>query len=112
MVDATRRSLIPWPAIPPGVAALAICQLVLLAGFLALEPTSGRGIKPGAALTIVTALVLCAFIPHLLAWTNPATGQELAAGVACGAIIGAWLGCRAVLRRLSQRLSPTGRAAG
>ena len=89
----------------------AIFQLVLLTGFLALEPASGRGIKPGAALTIVTALVLCAFVPHLLAWTNPATGQELAAGVACGAIIGVWLGCRAVLQRLGQRLSLIGRAA-
>jgi hypothetical protein len=111
MVSATGRSLIPWPAMPMNVAALAVLQFVLLASFLAIEPASGRGVKLRTGITIVTALVLAALIPHLLAWTNPATGQELAAGVVCGAIIGVWLGCRAVLRRFSQRMPPVSPAA-
>jgi hypothetical protein len=106
----TGMSLIPWPA-PPSVAAAAALQLVLLAGFLGLEPASGRGLKLGAGVTIAAALVVSAFIPHLLAWSNPATGQELAAGVVCGAIISVWLGCRAVLRQLGQRMSSLGRVA-
>jgi hypothetical protein len=110
MVNATRRSLIPWPLIPGSVVALAVLQLVLVAGFLGIEPASGRGIKLGAGGTIVSALVVSAFIPHLIAWTNPATGQELPAGVVCGAIIAVWLGCRAVLRRRGQRMSPLSQA--
>jgi hypothetical protein len=91
---------------------LAALQLVLLATFMATEPASGRGIKPGVAATIVTTLVLSASIPHLLAWTNPATAQELAAGVLCGAIIGGWLGCRAALRRVGRRMRITGAILG
>jgi hypothetical protein len=100
MVNATESSLIPRPAMPMDVAALAVLQFVLLAVFLAIEPAYGRGVSPRAGITIVTALVFFAFIPHLLAWTNPATGQELAAGAMCGAIVGVWLGCRTVLRAI------------
>jgi hypothetical protein len=103
MIDATAKSLIPGPAIPPSVGALALLQFLLLGGFLATERAPGRGIKPKGGVTIVAALVVSASVPHFLAWTNPAVGQELAVGAAGLAIVGVWLGCRAALRFLQGR---------
>ena len=102
MIDATRRSLIPGPAMPPSVGALALLQFLLVAGFLATERGPGRGVEPKVGMTIVAALIISASVPHFLAWTNTAVGQELAAGAAALAIAGVWLGCRAVLRRIGR----------
>ena len=102
MIDATRRSLIPGPAMPPSVGALALLQFLLVAGFLATERGPRRGVKPKVGMTIVAALMISASVPHFLAWTNIAVGQELAAGAAAFAIVGVWLGCRAVLWRIGR----------
>jgi len=101
MVRSTRLSLIPWSVVPPGsVIALAVLQLLLLVNFLASEPARGRGVNLGVGVVVAAALVTSALIPHLIAWTNPATGQELTAGVLSAGIIGIWLSLRFVLRRV------------
>jgi hypothetical protein len=89
---------------------LAVLQFALLASFLAIEPAFG-GRKSGTAMVIAAAVVLCAFVPHLFAITTLPTGQELAAGALCAAIIGVWLSCRAGIRWLRQRRSSFSRTA-
>ncbi len=104
LIDQTRHALIPWPRMPPGkIVGLAAFQTVLLVGFLATEPAVASGIKLGAGAAIGLALALSAAIPHLVAWTTPATGQEMTAGVLAGGIICVWLSCRAVLRFIGRR---------
>lgn len=99
----TRIALAPWPEAPRGVVALAVVQMLMLAVFLAMAPSPDRDTQPRAGKMIAAVIVLSALIPHLIAWTNPPTGQELSAGVICGAIVTLWLGCRAAIRRFSGR---------
>ena len=101
MIDQTLKALAPWPKAPTPVAVLAAIEMLLLVGFLAIAPPPERGVKLRAAKMIAAAIVLCALIPHLEAWTNPPTGQELTAGVICGAIVALWVGCRAALQRFA-----------
>jgi hypothetical protein len=111
MAEQTRRSLMLWPAVPRRVMSLAVLELVLLAGFLAIEPAPKWCGKLGASATMVSALAVSVAIPHFLAWTNPATGQELATGAVFVAIVTVWLSCRTMLW-LWRRVSPFRQAPG
>ena len=103
IVDQTVKALTPWSGVPRRVAALATAQMLLLIGFLAMAPPPGSDMKRRAGKAIATAIALSALIPHIIAWTSGPTGQELSAGVICGAIVVLWLGCHAAIRRLGRR---------
>jgi hypothetical protein len=105
MIYQTLRALTPWPEAPWPATALAAVQMLLLIGFLAIVPLSDGRAKPHAGAVIAVAIVLCASIPHMIAWTGPPTGQELTAGAIWGTITVFWIGLRAARRWFARRVS-------